>query len=206
MIDELPVDVLESGAVKRVLDLIQGSVNRFKRTVTDLSEVAKIQRQADDDVRYVKLADIVAEVLLDLEPLISKSGALIEMELAPDAVVQFSAKNMRSIVYNLLSNALKYKSPQRKPHIKVTAKRSPGQVCLSVKDNGLGMNMADKDKIFSMFKRLHDHVEGSGVGLYIVKRIVENAGGSIEVESEVGVGSVFSVNFKLDQMVIDEQI
>jgi signal transduction histidine kinase len=69
-------------------------------------------------------------------------------------------------------------------------------VILSVKDNGLGMDMADKDRIFSMFKRLHDHVEGSGVGLYIVKRIVENAGGFIEVESEVGVGSTFSVSFK----------
>lgn len=197
LIDELPVEVLESGAVKRMLDLIQGSVNRFKKTVTDLSEVAKTQRQAEDDVKYVDLGGIVAEVLLDLEPLISKSGAQIDTDLAPDAVVHFSAKNMRSIVYNLLSNALKYKSPERSPHIKVTAKRLPSHVLLSVKDNGLGIDMADKDKIFSMFKRLHDHVEGSGVGLYIVKRIVENAGGSKEVESEVGNGSVFSVHFML---------
>ncbi|MFD3003322.1 ATP-binding protein [Pontibacter toksunensis] len=103
---------------------------------------------------------------------------------------------MRSIVYNLLSNALKYKSPERKPHIKVTARTAPGYVLLSVEDNGLGMNMADEGKIFSMFKRLHDQVEGSGIGLYIVRRIVENAGGFIEVESEVGIGSTFSVSFK----------
>ncbi|GAB3537227.1 hypothetical protein GCM10027443_29770 [Pontibacter brevis] len=197
LVEDLPVEVLESEAVKRVLDLIQGSVNRFKKTVTDLSDVAKIQRQAENDVGNVNLAGIVAEVLLDFEPLIIAADAQIETDLAPDAIfVHFSAKNMRSIVYNLLSNALKYSSPERRPHIRVTAKSAPDHVLLSVKDNGLGMDMAEEYKIFSMFKRLHDHVEGSGVGLYIVKRIVENAGGSIGVESEVGVGSTFSVSFK----------
>jgi signal transduction histidine kinase len=67
---------------------------------------------------------------------------------------------------------------------------------LSVTDNGLGMNEENKNKIFGMFKRLHDHVEGSGVGLYIVKRIIDNSGGKIEVESELGKGSTFKVYLK----------
>ncbi|WP_162054646.1 sensor histidine kinase [Pontibacter pamirensis] len=197
LVDEMPVEVLESETVKHVLDLIQGSVNRFKRTVTDLSNVAKVQRHTDKDMSNIDLAGIVAEVLLDLEPLIIAADAQVVTDLAPDAViVHFSAKNMKSIVYNLLSNALKYSAPERRPHIIVTAKRAPGYVLLSVKDNGLGMDMAEEYKMFSMFKRLHDHMEGSGVGLYIVKRIVENAGGSIEVGSEVGVGSTFIVSFK----------
>jgi signal transduction histidine kinase len=67
---------------------------------------------------------------------------------------------------------------------------------LSVEDNGLGMDLSHKNKIFGMFQRLHDHVEGSGVGLYIVKKIIENAGGKIDVQSRVGQGSIFWVYFR----------
>ncbi|MDQ3536633.1 MAG: HAMP domain-containing histidine kinase [Bacteroidota bacterium] len=66
---------------------------------------------------------------------------------------------------------------------------------MKVNDNGLGISKGNKDKIFSMFKRFHDHVEGSGIGLYIVKRIIDNAGGKIEVESEPGVGTTFNIYF-----------
>ena len=68
---------------------------------------------------------------------------------------------------------------------------------LSVKDNGLGFEPGFKTKLFSMFKRFHDHVEGTGIGLYIIKRIIENKGGKIEVESELDKGSTFKVYFLL---------
>lgn len=67
---------------------------------------------------------------------------------------------------------------------------------LSVEDNGLGMDLSKETKLFSMFQRLHDHVEGSEIGLYMVKKIVENAGGKIEVESQLESGSEFKVFFK----------
>jgi signal transduction histidine kinase len=67
---------------------------------------------------------------------------------------------------------------------------------LTVEDNGLGMDLTGEGKLFSMFTRLHSHVEGSGIGLYMVKKIIDNAGGKIEVESEVGTGSIFKVYFK----------
>jgi signal transduction histidine kinase len=65
-----------------------------------------------------------------------------------------------------------------------------------VQDNGLGMDARDPEKIFGMFKRQHAHVEGTGIGLYIVKKMIENAGGKIQVESQVGIGSTFQVYFK----------
>jgi signal transduction histidine kinase len=67
---------------------------------------------------------------------------------------------------------------------------------LQIEDNGLGMDMRQEEKIFALFKRLHTHVEGTGIGLYIVKKMLENGGGKIEVESKVGVGSTFKVYFK----------
>ena len=67
---------------------------------------------------------------------------------------------------------------------------------LSISDNGLGIGAEYKEKMFSMFKRFHNHVEGSGVGLYIVKKIIDNHGGKIEVESEKGKGTTFKIYFK----------
>jgi signal transduction histidine kinase len=65
-----------------------------------------------------------------------------------------------------------------------------------VEDNGLGIDMRQEEKIFGLFKRLHTHVEGTGIGLYMVKKMLENAGGKIQVESQVGVGSAFKAYFK----------
>jgi signal transduction histidine kinase len=64
-----------------------------------------------------------------------------------------------------------------------------------VQDNGLGLTADQQRKLFTMFSRLHDHVAGSGIGLYMVKRMIENAGGTITVQSEAGVGSTFTVTF-----------
>jgi signal transduction histidine kinase len=69
------------------------------------------------------------------------------------------------------------------------------RIVLVVRDNGLGMNKRNKEQLFSMFKRFHTHVEGSGIGLYIVKRMVDNAGASIEVDSTEGEGTEFRIYF-----------
>ncbi|NVO84211.1 ATP-binding protein, partial [Hymenobacter terrestris] len=69
----------------------------------------------------------------------------------------------------------------------------PGFVSLQVHDNGLGLDLREDRQLFTMFQRLHDHVEGSGIGLYMVKKIAENAGGRVAVESRLGEGSVFTV-------------
>jgi signal transduction histidine kinase len=117
------------------------------------------------------------------------------VEVADCPPVTFSEKNLRSVVYNLLSNAVKYRAPERPPRVKVRAHCTNHHVLLVVQDNGLGISETGQRKLFGMFQRLHDHVEGSGIGLYMVKRMVENVGGRIEVESEVGTGSTFTVYF-----------
>ncbi|QHL89451.1 PAS domain-containing protein [Nibribacter ruber] len=196
LIEDLPPQVLQREVVSRVVSLIQGSVERFKRTVSDLTEVAKIQREAGEDVGSINLAEVVEKVCLDFDSAMERAGARVETDFTSNASIQFSAKNVRSVVYNLISNALKYRSPERPPVLRIATDVTPTHVMLSVQDNGLGLKVSDHGKIFSMFKRLHDHVEGTGIGLYIVKRIVENAGGHIEVESTIGQGTTFKVYFK----------
>jgi signal transduction histidine kinase len=138
---------------------------------------------------------VLDEVRQDLAPQIAEAGATLDVSL-DGPPLQFSRKNLKSILYNLLSNAVKYRSPDRPLHVCITCRVEGNYQVLTVADNGLGMDMRQEHKIFALFKRLHAHVEGTGIGLYIVKRMIENAGGRIEVESQVGVGTTFRVYLK----------
>jgi signal transduction histidine kinase len=99
-------------------------------------------------------------------------------------------------VYNLLSNAIKYGSPKRVPLVRLGCRTTADYQVLTVEDNGLGMEARELSQLFTMFKRFHNHVEGSGIGLYMVKKMVENAGGHFEVESRLDQGSAFRIFFR----------
>ncbi|WP_233507807.1 sensor histidine kinase [Adhaeribacter pallidiroseus] len=94
---------------------------------------------------------------------------------------------------------MKYHSSLRAPLIRIHCAETEEYQILSVQDNGLGLDLSGSTKLFTMFKRLHNHVEGTGIGLYMVKKIMENAGGKIEVESILHQGSTFRAYFKRDQ-------
>jgi signal transduction histidine kinase len=138
---------------------------------------------------------MLRDVQLDIADLLAESGAVIRTDFAVPAI-HFARKNIRSILYNLLSNAIKYRSPSRRPEVTLSTRREAGQVLLRVEDNGLGIPAGQLPKVFSMFKRFHAHVEGTGIGLYIVKRVMENGGGRIEVASEEGRGTTFTLYFR----------
>ena len=192
---ELPAGLAESGEVQPVLGLMQESVNRFKRTIDHLTDVSKLQKEHGRPTQAVNLAAVIRDVQLDLEPLIRATGAQLEIDVAAVPTVSFSEKNLRSVVFNLLSNALKYHAPDRLPRVRLHAWCEAGATVFEVQDNGLGLNAASEQRLFGMFQRFHDHVEGSGIGLYMVKKMVENAGGRIVVQSELGRGSTFAVYF-----------
>jgi signal transduction histidine kinase len=196
LIQNLPEEVREKPTIKKVASMIEQSVNRFKSTILDLTEISKLQKQVGENTSIINLHELIEEVKFDMESEIEKTKAQIFTDLQNCNEVDFSEKNLRSIVYNLISNAIKYHSTERKPQIDISCRKEEGFYVIKVRDNGLGIDPAQHDKIFSMFKRVHTHVDGSGVGLYIVKRIIENSGDRIELESEVGKGSTFTVYLK----------
>ena len=191
--DELPIEARQRPPVTDILGMLTKSVERFQRTIEQLSDVAKLQREHGLASAPVLLAPVVHDVSLDLAPLMRSSGAQLNLELADGIAVHFLEKNLRSLLYNLLSNAFKYRDPTRPPHVRLRAVPEGSQVRLTVQDNGLGISEAGQRKLFGLFERLHSHVEGSGIGLFMVKKMVENAGGRISVASEPGVGSTFTV-------------
>ncbi|OON70911.1 PAS domain-containing protein [Hymenobacter sp. CRA2] len=177
-----------------LLHLMQDSIGRFRRTIKYLTDVSRLQNAQPEQATPVVLTELLDGVCLDVSPLLAVSGG--QITLAPDScpTITFAEKNLRSIVYNLVSNALKYRSPERPPRVQVRCHTdATGAAVLEVQDNGLGLTNEQREKVFGMFQRLHDHVEGSGIGLFLVKKIVENAGGRITVVSRQGEGSTFQV-------------
>jgi len=196
LLPELPATPAASGQVPLLLGMMQESVDRFKRTIEHLTEVTKLQKENDQPVAVVDLATVIQEISLDLAPLLAEAAGQVQVTVDACPTVSFSEKNMRSILYNLLSNALKYRSPERPVQVVIQCEIHDSTVVLKVQDNGLGIRDTFHPKLFTMFQRFHDHVEGSGIGLYMVKKMVENAGGRIEVQSTEGVGSTFIVYLK----------
>lgn len=196
----LSADSKQNPILAKMFGMVSDSIGRFKETISDLTEITKIQRGNSGEVLgLIHLAHVINDVILDLSTQIEQADATFDLKLNDCLPISFSKKNIRSIVYNLISNAVKYRSTDRPLLIKIRCSRIENYLVLSVKDNGMGMDISDKSKIFAMFKRLHDHVEGTGVGLYIVKKIIENAGGKIEVDSKVNEGSTFRVYFNIQK-------
>jgi PAS domain S-box-containing protein len=187
--------VRQTETVGKIYQMLYSSVNRFKSTIGDLTQVARISKESTEDVASIPVSEVLQEVLLDLQPQLEEAGAQVAVQLNGEPV-QFSRKNLKSIFYNLLSNAIKYRSPDRRLRVRIDSQVHEGYLELLVEDNGLGIDMHQEEKIFALFKRLHTHVEGTGIGLYMVKKMLENAEGKIKVESQVGVGSAFKVYFK----------
>ncbi|TXK31173.1 PAS domain-containing protein [Pontibacter qinzhouensis] len=179
-----------------LFDMIKDSITRFKNVIKDLTDIAKVQRDVDGEAEIVDLVEVIANVKLTVNDLLDKEQARLHIDIEKASKINFSRKNMYSILYNLVSNAVKYSSPDRKPEIFLKTEHVDGHVLLTVKDNGLGISEDNLTKMFTLFKRFHSHVDGTGMGLYIVKRMIDNAGGSIEVESEEGKGTVFKLYFK----------
>ncbi|SDY53148.1 PAS domain-containing sensor histidine kinase [Hymenobacter psychrophilus] len=192
--EHLPAAARAQEPVPQLLTMMEDAVARFQQTLVHLTDVSRLQQTTfDQPPEAVDLPALVEAVRLDMGPELDAAGALLETELDGCPTVRFSAKNLRSVVYNLLSNAIKYRMPLRPPHVRLHCRHVGQQVVLEVHDNGLGLSETQRQELFQLFRRLHNHVPGSGVGLYMVKKIVENSGGSIEVRSEPGVGTTFTV-------------
>lgn len=192
MHEELPPEVKDRKEISQLNHMIRESVQKFKQTIEDLSVTAKIGGK-DSGIATVRFSEMTEETKIGLKEHIEKNNALIKEDFSRIGSIDFSRKNLRSILYNLVSNALKYRSPDRNPVIEISTDLSDGYILLQVKDNGLGIKDADKLKVFEMYNRLHTHVEGTGIGMGIVSRIVNLSGGKIEIESELGKGSAFKV-------------
>lgn len=176
-----------------LFNMIEESIEKFNKVLNDLSETGKLQSEAIEDVSEVHFIEMLQELKTSIREPIEESGAIFIEDFGEAPVIYFSRKNLRSILYNLISNAIKYRSFSHTPEVRILTKYVNGMVLIQVDDNGIGMKDEDISRAMKMYERIHTHVEGSGVGLGIIKQIVDNAGGKIEIESKELKGSSFKI-------------
>lgn len=168
--------------------------NAMKSLVNDFTEDNESKPEMKADEERVNIENISQDVIVALKSEIYNKDINISTDFQTSEI-KFSRNHLRSIVYNLLNNAIKYKNPEKSLEIVLSTVKIKGFVLLQVTDNGLGIAEENQEKIFEKAARIDKKIEGTGMGLYIIKRMVVSNGGNIAVQSNLGKGSTFSVYF-----------
>lgn len=177
-----------------IIGHIKSSTIRLDTVIKDLTKIIDIRHDIFQIRQRVNLEHELSDVFKMLKKDIDRHNITIEQDLS-ECNILYSVKPMvHSILYNLISNAIKYRSPERKTCIEISSKESVTQYQLEVRDNGLGIDLTqNQENLFKLYKRFHFHTEGKGIGLYLVKLQVEALGGTINIDSEVNRYTHFTI-------------
>lgn len=199
MIADLLHEDVRDTVEKEDMDRSSASLERAVITINELLTALDAHLRGAQEAALknvpVEMNAVLAEVQLSMKEDLMDGNCEIEKKLLGDPVI-FPQAKLRSIIFNLLSNALKFHKPEGPLHLVVSSRNEKEHVVLSVQDNGIGIDPADHERIFDQNIRIKHNIAGTGMGLYIIRRMVESEGGRIEVESAQGEGTTFSVYFK----------
>ncbi|MEM6314774.1 MAG: ATP-binding protein, partial [Planctomycetota bacterium] len=177
------------------LSRMQGAARRMSTLISDLLAFSRVTSDVNPPVP-TDLAQVAAEVVDDLRPAIDEAGASVTIQPGLPTI-DSEPTRMRQLFQNLLSNALKFRRPDTPAVIDVTWAWDENGTMLELRfaDNGIGIDHRHRDKVFAIFQRLHGRhrYEGTGIGLAVVRKIVERHDGTVHIESEPGVGTTFIV-------------
>lgn len=182
---------------EKLLEMVDEALHQLDGTLQELAATVQDQRELSTPTIDLDLRSVLEEVLLGLRTQVQEANATIELDLAATPTLVYGRANLRSVLHNLLSNALKFAHPDRPAHVQVKGTLSEsGSPQLLVQDNGLGMALRPgPSPTFQLFERQNPRVAGAGVGLYLVQRILDSRGGHLEVSSTVGQGTTFVVHW-----------
>ncbi|MCL4371151.1 MAG: ATP-binding protein [Chloroflexi bacterium] len=188
---------------QKFVDRLAAEISRLKVLTTDLLTLSRLEEPEtgpESEFVLTDLARLAREVLVEVEPLAMAKSQEISADLAGEAPVSGDEVALRTLVRNLLDNAVRYTDPGGQIRVAVRAEPSlsgPGSIVLTVEDDGVGIPQAEQQRIFERFYRVDKarsrETGGTGLGLSIVRHVADRHGGSVEVESTLGVGSTFTV-------------
>jgi len=183
---------------KEYLEDILNSGRHLLHLINDILDIVKIQAgKLELNPETFRLADVIAEVRAGVNPIAQNKHIQVEIEIAPGlGVVNLDEQRFRQVLYNLLSNALKFTADAGEVKI-IAGFDGSHRLRISVRDTGIGINPEDIKRLFKEFEQLETgtdrRFDGTGLGLALTRKIVEMQGGTIHVESEAGKGSTFTV-------------
>ena len=196
LISEL-IDTFES--VEEKLDLlsnIKAIASSLNDTIEHLNEVVTIQTSTNKSKSLISFDDILNQVINSIGQLIARENTTINANFKDLESIYYIPAYLESIFLNLITNAIKYRHPDRSPVIIIKTKFENSESILEISDNGLGIDMQKfGGKIFGMYETFHHNNDATGIGLFITKNQIEALNGHISVQSEVNVGTTFTIQF-----------
>ncbi|MEY5047896.1 MAG: hypothetical protein RLZZ175_1255 [Bacteroidota bacterium] len=180
---------------KEYLNAIFVAAHKLDNVIIDMNEILSIQKDLTEKNKIVAFEDELNSILISEKNTFEGKNIKILADFEEIPKIQSVNSFIHSILHNLITNAIKYRKPNTECIIKIKTYTKDEFVFLSVEDNGLGIDLnKNNNKIFKPYKRFHSHVEGRGLGLYLVQTQAQMLGGDVSIESELNIGTKFIVN------------
>ncbi|VXC08210.1 Phytochrome-like protein cph1 [Flavobacterium sp. 9R] len=193
LIEDIPINDSE------LLEIINGfkkSTHLLNETINDLVKIIVIKDKISIQKENVTINEVVEHVFSQLKFQIEQSKPILKLNFDEADTIYTNKAYLESILINLLTNSIKYKSETKKLKISITIKKINNSTILKFKDNGIGIDLKrNSEHIFGLYQRFHDYPDSKGLGLYLVKSQIESLGGTISIESEVNKGTEFTLTF-----------
>lgn len=184
---------LQEEKARTFMNIIEERIKKLDLIISDILNLSR-SKKIDLKIEELDLRELIEETIADIKFNKGASSIFLDYQAHPSHTFKSDYNQVKIILSNLLSNAVKYHNlDQANPYIRVTFKRTRHVVEISVEDNGRGISKENVPKIFDMFFRAADEIEGTGLGLYIVKEALNKIKGIIFVDSELGKGSKFRI-------------
>ncbi|MDC6351020.1 PAS domain-containing protein [Zeaxanthinibacter sp. PT1] len=179
---------------KNIIQMMKNASESLNETVQHLNEVVQVKTGALEKMTSVSLLSAVLAVEKNVNALLKANNTSCHIKIARSHFVNVVPAYLDSIILNLFTNAIKYRSPDRTPMITITSAKRNGRIIIRFGDNGQGIDLdRHRNKIFGMYKTFHSHKDSKGIGLFITKNQIEAMSGTISVESKVDVGTTFII-------------
>ncbi|WP_083158016.1 PAS domain S-box protein [Allomuricauda sp. CP2A] len=189
-------DGLDGEERKDTLHMLGRASNGLNETISHLNEVVQVKLGSEKELNDIFLRKTIDKVLEDINALINETKVRLDIAVPNHIKIKGVPAYLESIVLNLVTNGIKYRNPEKECYLKIEASEEGQYHVFSVGDNGKGIDLdRHGEKLFGMYKTFHGNKDARGIGLFITKNQIESMGGTIAVESQVGVGSKFTVKF-----------
>ncbi|MFC5047821.1 PAS domain-containing protein [Aquimarina hainanensis] len=193
---QLIEDIKDPEEKNSLIHEIRNISESLNTTIAHLNEIVAIQNNKHQEKKKVNFIDTYDVVMNGIKHLIAEHNAEIYTDFSQLDGVSFLPAYLESVFLNLITNAIKYRHPDRNPVIKIKSFLDEGNMSLEFTDNGSGIDLHKAgDKLFGMYKTFHDHKDAVGIGLFLTKNQIEAMDGRINVESIVGKGTTFIIEF-----------